>query len=142
MRQATPEQRGRAFLTVQRQWYAKLAETGFVDVEYGREDVPLKVACRENRGLSVLEYESRHEYYSRAGRYLHARKWRSWTDREAWRLHSEGFGDREVARSLARSRRWATATVARLVADCAAWRLDTRVTDDVSAHPWEQLPLF
>lgn len=106
---------------LQRQWYARLRDDGFDDVEYGREDGPLKVACRENRGIDTLEYEATLEYFSRASEFLETRHWTTATEREVWRRHADGASLREIAAAMGRSKKWAERRVSELRAEMTAW---------------------
>lgn len=110
---------------LQRQWYARLRAEGFDDIEYGREDGALKVACRENRGLDALAYESTVEYFSRAEDFLLHFEWQDEEARGVWRLHVEGASLREIAKARARSLKWAFGAVNALKRVEALWRAGT-----------------
>jgi hypothetical protein len=106
-----------------REWYARLAAEGFDDLEYGRENGPLKVSGgRENRGIDALQLESTREYFSRASEYLEANEWTDATLRGVWSLHCDGATLREVAKAYGRSRHWAQDRVDAIKAEMTEWR--------------------
>jgi len=52
-----------------------------------------------NRG-SVLEFESKQEYYQRASHLLETYTFPSLRHKKIWRLHSEGLSLREIAKEI------------------------------------------
>lgn len=110
---------------LQREWYARLRDDGFDDIEYGREDGALKVACRENRGLDALAYESTCEYFSRAEEFLYRFEWQDDEQRAVWRLHVEGASLREIAKARSKPLTWAFGCVNALKRALTLWRAGT-----------------
>ncbi len=121
---------------LQREWYAKLAAEGFDDVEYGHEDGQIKVACRENRGLDALDYESTTAYFSRAAEFLERHDWATPVARDVWRMHVEGASLRDIAAAHGRSLKWAFGWVERTRdAMTLWWRATAAERDEESARP-------
>jgi hypothetical protein len=104
---------------LQREWYAKLKASGFEDIETGGEDGLLKTDKRIEDGRGD-EYQASAEYYRRAGRFLHARRWEDVTERRIWELHAAGMGMNEIARSERHGNTKVHATVNRLRAEMLA----------------------
>lgn len=119
---------------MQREWYDRLKAEGFDDIEYA--DGSLRVACRENRGIDPLEYESTVEYYSRAAEFLDTWEWPSPVHREVWRMHSEGATLREIGSAHGRSVEWARLRVAASREAMVAWsRLGSPAIEDPCRTP-------
>lgn len=76
------------FLSLQAEWYQRLRDNGFVDVEDVAHAPP------------KAHFPSLEEYYRRAGHYLWDKSWESERDREIWRRHAEGESVRQIARAL------------------------------------------
>lgn len=102
-----------SFRGLQREWYAKLRASGFVDLESGLEDGRLS-----NRGkLHVVvdtpgedarlaqRVEDGAAYTAWAESVLHNAHFPSRETRECWRLHVEGLSEVEIATALA-IKRW------------------------------------
>jgi hypothetical protein len=96
----------------QREWYAKAKESGFHDLEGSSGDGPLS-----DRGNLHPVAETREEYERLASRMtdgdeytawaesvLHAGRFSSREEREAWRLHVEGLSQIEIAPALTTTR--------------------------------------
>lgn len=106
---------------LQREWYARLRADGFDDIEYGREDGPLKVACRENRGIDALDYESTVEYFSRAAEFLHRWQWPDERMRDVWRRHTDGETLRTIGKAHGCRECWAHGLVSMLRETMGEW---------------------
>jgi len=92
---------------LQKIWYKKLKDDGFVDIEEFHENPFLKNSESTYffRRYTPEEYAEKEEYYSCARRFLYRYSFETKLDREVWHLHSEGIGYREIADRL-RSRRF------------------------------------
>lgn len=163
MRNPSPTVRKVAFRMLQQEWYAKLAATGFHDIEGGREDGMLSVEARSNRlgvddattakrgGLDALTYTSTLTYFSQASEFLWAKQWSTFREREVWRMHCEGESLRAIAAVLGEQlcgagssndwrRRKVERTVNALKAEHTAWR--AAGCPKVKAAPVAQLSLL
>jgi hypothetical protein len=94
MRDAPAPFRGPAFRALQREWYSRLADAGFVDAELGMQasyDGRLVRECE--RGMPAAEY------YRTAGWWESDRVYPSRRHARVWALHTAGmtFRDIEVA---------------------------------------------
>jgi hypothetical protein len=97
---------------LEREWERKLRESGFQDREGRDRDGPLS-----DRG-NLHPVEETQEAYDRLGEraaegqaftswadsVLHGRRFRSREQREAWRMHAEGMGERDIATALTTTR--------------------------------------
>lgn len=96
--------KSREFRRLQREWYAKLADSGFVDIErhnlhadnpYMRQHKH-EVQVTLERGMLV----GRQEYFRRAGHWSWDRTFLNRKEAHIWRLHANGLSYREVAREV------------------------------------------
>lgn len=89
-----------SFKQLQKQWYKKLTETGFKDIEideYGPlSDNCMKIYHDIHRGKK----KDPTEYFLLAGRFLHENTWNQKKPHhyKVWELHSEGKLRREIAK--------------------------------------------
>lgn len=76
-------------------WYAKLAATGFKDIE-------ARSVFRYSSGRIRVINNNREEYYRLASQAFYAkRKWKTRIDKNVWKLHSlDGMSRREIAKYL------------------------------------------
>ena len=97
---------------LEREWERKLRESGFHDLEGRDRDGPLSDRgnlhpVEENQEAYVRLGERAAEgqaFTSWADSVLHGRRFRSREQREAWRLHAEGMGERDIATALTTTR--------------------------------------
>lgn len=97
---------------LEREWDRRLRESGFADLEGRDRDGPLS-----DRG-NLHPVEETQAAYARLGeRAAEGAEWTSWAEgilhgirfrslahREAWRLHAEGTGERDIATALTTTR--------------------------------------
>lgn len=97
------------FLALRREWYGKLSESGFKDIEFHTKTTgePLPVL----NGMSVTDMEkmqtrwggSKVEYYRLAEHHLRyiQRKFgkKSW-QWKAWRIHADGYGTKTISEAV------------------------------------------
>ncbi len=104
-----PWHQERAFLNLRKEWYAKLKEDGFEDVEL--IDWRTGEAFERTMGVSQADIVNtwsleQQEYYRIAAQYVLTLKRRRGKNREnaeaieVWRLHSEGKSYRKIAKEL------------------------------------------
>lgn len=102
-----------SFRKLQREWYAKAAASGFVDLEAGLEDGRLS-----NRGKLHVVTDTPEEDARLARRIEDGTAYTAWAEsvlynarfpsreaRECWRLHVDGLSEIEIATALA-IKRW------------------------------------
>lgn len=80
-------------------WYKRLEEDGFYDIE--QDDNNLKVwslSFVRKRPLELME--SREAYYHMARKFLNDYAFADAKERYIWEQHAEGFGTREIAKTL------------------------------------------
>lgn len=93
------------FELLQKQWYQKLKEDGFVDIEntaYKNPDLLRYEGKYFIKQYSPFEFEIKQEYYERASEFLHTHVFESRLDEEVWKMHSDGVSVREMAAILKR----------------------------------------
>jgi hypothetical protein len=89
------------FRTLNKKWHDKLESLGFYDME--EFDSPMELMkTHENERFRIKftgdEFIARQRYYELAGQLLHSYKFESESDRQIWKLHSEGVSERAIAR--------------------------------------------
>lgn len=92
---------------LQREWYKKLKDDGFEDIEYfdGQME-PRDILYKDGvKAFKVFKdspgkYESTLDYYCEAGKFYHDHNFDILLDKEIWFLHSEGHPYRAIANEL------------------------------------------
>ena len=80
------------FIALRRDWYAKLAASGFEDAEEFDGSRFIKRGTHATRRAVTKQAASlRGDYYRRAGQWLWERVWPSRLERRCWEYHSEGM---------------------------------------------------
>lgn len=95
MDQSNPKRQDKQFLALQRQWYSKLAQTGFVDIE--RED---GLVIDRVGGPPPVSKRTPPEYYRLVRQSLHEHRFKSKTERAIWELHGNGLPGRAIAKQV------------------------------------------
>lgn len=92
-----------AFRRLKAEWDARLANSGFVDIERQDEErfKRLRALARD-----PVENSARELYYSRASEFLHTNDWPAAIDRVIWSLHTEGLAVRKIAVEVERHPRY------------------------------------
>ena len=85
------------FNKLKSEWYKRLAESGFEDIE--QDEIYLK------RGMSLIDprrvtWESQAEYYQMATYFLNEYKFKSNLERTMWEYHMNGISVRDIAQTL------------------------------------------
>lgn len=108
------------FKALQARWYAKLAKSGFVDIE--REDGTLIDREQERYAKEMPQdvAKAREAYYRAAEHYMTRAGAMTKRDLAVWRLHVEGCNNTEIAEALGLAR----ATVTKIVAKHRAYVLN------------------
>lgn len=90
------------------EWYKKLKESGFDDVEQDEDNLKewtsSKLYRGQNNGASFEHIQvtrsSREEYYRLAGYFLYDHEFKTPLEKEIWTYHSDGKSLREIASIL------------------------------------------
>jgi hypothetical protein len=102
---------------LQDEWYAKLANDGFDDIEQDEDHLKRWTVHRVNRLLypemrnetyrgaqnprsSAQRIAEKEEYYRLAGFFLHDYDFKDELERLIWEMHSEGMSSRETSHKL------------------------------------------
>lgn len=84
---------------LQAEWYQRLRETGFDDIEQTAES-NAKLRSWHSYHFSIQHdpsrFQAKQEYYYKATQYLDHGKFRTKTEKHLWKLHSEGLGLRQI----------------------------------------------
>jgi hypothetical protein len=92
------------FLAIRKEWYAKLKQEGFNDLEYwDNTSVEPKPYIKGQAPLpqNMEEWTQKQEYYEQCATYLNRMcAVLDSTEREVWQLHSEGFATSYIIRQL------------------------------------------
>lgn len=90
------DRNSKEFKELQREWYKKLKDTGFEEIE--QEDGNLKLwACHAFKThYNPTSAGAKEEYYRLAGHFLYQYTFESEQERLTWELHSQGKSIREI----------------------------------------------
>lgn len=97
----------RAFLSLQREWYQKLKDSGFIDLEKllpsgDMADLLSGGGLRSDYTPTVIE--ARYSYFAKARRFAqYYDRFPSDLHREIWRLYGEGLSMRAIGKRVNRS---------------------------------------
>lgn len=91
-----------AFKVLKQEWYAKLKESGFTDIEDStRAQSPLKAwHDRRFKNATDIKVQTSRAYYDRATSLLHTGRFKDKTHRRIWELHCEGLSTRKISEIL------------------------------------------
>lgn len=84
---------------LQREWYDKLKETGFDDIEDTNSPREMLKTWHSRCFLNKNEVETsaKAEYYTNAQQVLYSYKFRTMADQMLWEYHANGLSIREIA---------------------------------------------
>lgn len=98
-----PYYQDKDFLALQQQWYSKLNDSGFKDIEKtfsnGNISRFVKLSCRIDPKRHPYIIDSTYSYYSLSTEFLHAHEFASPQDKEVWELYSEGWSYRQIQKA-------------------------------------------
>lgn len=83
------------FLTLKKEWDAKLKLSGFNDVEKTKQNINLNTS-----NASVIDIENVSEYFDRAIHYAHNHKFKKPSHKKIMLLHSQGLSIREISKKV------------------------------------------
>jgi hypothetical protein len=94
-----------SFQALKLEWYAKLRESGFEDIE--QLDGRLKSWSQPKKGSFSSQIQTkqqgRQEYYRLAGWFLHENEFDGQLSRDIWEMHSMGCGPKKIYKELLKS---------------------------------------
>lgn len=87
---------------LQKEWYLKLQESGFIDIEQTeKEHSPFKDwHSLKFRKVSIDRKEETEEYYARARALLWSHPFQDELHKKIWAYHSEGFSKRQIEKRV------------------------------------------
>lgn len=96
------------FKELQKNWYKKLKEEGFVDIEKEKHGFKSYIYANgaglvegKKNQYSATYRNSKIEYYRAAEHFLNEYKFKSNLDKVIWEYHSNGISTREISKLLA-----------------------------------------
>lgn len=91
-------------VAAQKEWYKKLKDSGFNDIEYFDNDMePRDMMYRESIKFGLTnqnKFDSIEQYYIDARSFLLSHNFKSAFDRKVWEHHAEGDSYRKTANAL------------------------------------------
>lgn len=87
------------FKQLQDEWYAKLQEDGFKDIEDHKTGF-VEPPFRHRSYKADVQYEATEEYFRLCRHYLTNGAFKSDLDKEIWSMHTEGATYRNIAEKL------------------------------------------
>lgn len=94
-------------LALRREWYKKLARSGFKDAEKMRRDGEMELVEFHTHYISarysVEAYLAKVSYFQMAGAFLWGHKWKSKREKNLWALHVDGVSNRKIAQKIGKS---------------------------------------
>lgn len=84
--------------SLQKEWYEKLKQEGFIDIENSEGNGLRKYESKYFKAeYSPQEYRSKEEYFYQTNKFLCEYDFQTETDKEIWLLHSDGISIRGIA---------------------------------------------
>lgn len=94
------------YVKLQKEWYAKLKESGFKDIEYTREvdgQTFNRVLFSDSRRMKAEDYLTQEAYWHRARSYYHRGSFDSHLQYGIWEHYCEGRTYREIVKLVGKS---------------------------------------
>lgn len=85
------------FKKLQAEWYSKLEDEGFQDVEQDEEHLKRWTSSFFKTRYNPTLWKAKEEYYRAAGHFLHDYKFSNDTEKLIWELHGEAMSIRNIA---------------------------------------------
>lgn len=82
--------------TLQQQWYKKLKDKGFNDIESNEINLKRNSSYFKEE-YSIDNFKAKERYYQLAGQLTYSHPWKNIRDKQVWAYHAEGKTDKEVA---------------------------------------------
>lgn len=103
----SPKQNKLKFEQLQADWYEKLKQSGFEDVEQNEEYLKQYSSHNFQSGKNgksqegiLQNYESKQEYFRRAGQFLYEHAFENDVAKMIWKFHSDGSPYRKIPGQL------------------------------------------
>jgi hypothetical protein len=90
----------RDLASLQREWYRRLKDAGFEDIEYQSSNMLKGQSIQDSRRINPHEIAAVEEYYRLASQFLHDHEWNDNTEKLIWALYAEGIPYRAIAKEL------------------------------------------
>ncbi len=94
----------RDLIALQKEWYKKLADDGFEDIEYFDHSMePRDMMVKEASKLALThaqKFTATEQYYIEAGQFYWSHAFSSPLNKQVWFLHSEGIPHRKIVAKL------------------------------------------
>lgn len=97
---------GTSLNALQKKWYRKLKQSGFNDIEDTNSPREYLKTWESTHFAKIFQlrgaeqYHGQALYYERAGKFLHEYRFKTRTQKQIWKLHSEGIGMNRIATTL------------------------------------------
>jgi len=92
--------RSKQFSTLQAEWYKKLKDSGFNDIERKNGDIIHSAEDNIVTHYDQNSFEAKRDYNRLAGQFLHDYKFKSNLERLVWEHHVEGMSIRNIVKTL------------------------------------------
>lgn len=114
--QKAPSFRTKEFLKLQKEWYKKLKQSGFEDLEFfGENGEPTHNMLNQSLANIRKTYSPQSFYYfNRAGWFLHHGWFLDKLEHDIWELHCEGLSNYQIGLKFGRGREAIRARVTRV----------------------------
>jgi hypothetical protein len=95
----------KSFKALQKEWYTKLKESGFVDIEDSKGGLKIysqKLAAKNSQTMSNRWLATREYYYQAEHFANNYKEFESELHQSIWTYHSGGLGSREIVTALSK----------------------------------------
>lgn len=96
------KQKPKTYPELREVWYKKLKDSGFEDIEADKHNTAggMGWSNKFKTAETARNWESKREYYSMAGRFLHEYKFKNERERIIWEYWANGLSVRNIAKTL------------------------------------------
>lgn len=95
-----PPKNNKEFNTLQKEWYSKLKDSGFEDIEQNELDLKLWSSHFFKVRHNATLFSAKEEYYRMAGHFLYDYTFSNEHEKQIWALHSTGVSIRGIVDQL------------------------------------------
>lgn len=95
-----PPPKDKDLKSLQAEWYAKLKDEGFDDIEQDEEHLKAWHSHMFKAQYSTEAFTAKESYYRAAGKFLHDYRFRTLLERAIWELHANGTTIMAITDSL------------------------------------------
>lgn len=90
--------RDKEFLKLQKLWYKKAAQSGYVDIEQDEDNLKIWDGHRIKAKYTPDTFQAKEEYYRMAGNFLNDHVFQDKMDKLIWEFHTEGHSAPEIVK--------------------------------------------